>query len=78
MRPADTYRSERRNAWRDEYQVANRDWRSWNVDYFGSAGFSIPSRIYPTTIYRRRDRSRYMPHNGTREMERRRSKMAAA
>jgi len=62
MRDPETYRSERRNVWRDEYQVANRPWREFSADYYSRSGFSIPERLYPIAVHTRYGRSKYMPH----------------
>ncbi len=51
MRESNTYRSNRRNAWRDKCPPGVA-WRMWNVNRSGNAGYSIPERIYPPTMAR--------------------------
>jgi hypothetical protein len=71
MRDASTYRSERRNDW--------RRFRYWNGDRAPWAAFNQPPNsekgLYgspvPLGLLRRPARSKYMPHNGKREMARR-------
>lgn len=74
MRSGDTYRSERRNAWAVARRFSSIPWREWNVAFHAKDGFSVMERDYPVRITReRRDmkQSKYMPHQGKREMARR-------
>lgn len=70
-RAHNTYRADRRNAWAVARRFASISWREWNNTFHGSDGFDIPQRLYPSTLVRPRDRSKYMPHQGKREMARR-------
>lgn len=85
MRPGITYRGERRNQWAFGRQFSSMPWREWTAKFCANDGWDIGGR---STDRRGRSlpsyyigagtsRSKYMPHNGKREMERRRRQLAA-
>lgn len=82
MRAANTYRSERRNDWASYRRLYRGiagtfyEWRAFNEAVNGDAGYGVAAgraRAHSTTLAR----SKRRPHNGKREMERRRRQLTA-
>jgi hypothetical protein len=71
MRASNTYRGARRTTWLEgRRQYPTLTWLGWNDNVYADVGYAIgnrPTKGHITT----RPRSKYMPHNGKREMERR-------
>jgi hypothetical protein len=77
MRPAETYRSERRNAWRSIGGASIMPWAAFNPELPLGKWFVGSLQTNRVTM-RRPARSKYKPHNGKREMARRLARMTAA
>ena len=76
MRDPVTYRTVRREEWREvkAFHGGDLPWADYNTPAPKYQLGTLPPRGHALIV----SRSKYMPHNGKREMERRRSRMAAA
>ncbi len=71
MRNASTYRSERREEWKrvKAFHGGEFPWENYNTP---APKYHLGSVQQPVALIQRRaSRSKYMPHNGKQEMERR-------